>query len=312
MAVLRRSRHAVVPGRPGRPRGQPLQPAGAVADLRLSRARASRRAATSTAASTTSTGSEQPFRLGHRLSAFPEETWQHLMISTTTVSSSSSAPAPAAARSATSWPRRASTSSSSKPGPARVPRLHQRRVGEFRPARLARHAHDVGLVARAQELPEPPRLDREGGWRLDHALGRRLAALPGARVQDADPLRAPPGCEPPGLADHARRPRAVLREGRGKDGCHPHGRPPRAAGQQQLQDPQGWRRQARLQGMPHRQHGHQFAGARRPQLLPADRLLLPGLQVGRQVVDALHRDPEGRGHRQAGGAARVPGAAHRA
>ena len=39
--------------------------------------------------------------------------------------------------------------------------------------------------------------------------------------------------------------------------------------------------------------------ARRPQLLPADRLLLPGLQVGRQMVDALHRDPEGRGDRQA-------------
>ena len=33
-------------------------------------------------------------------------------------------------------------------------------------------------------------------------------------------------------------------------------------------------------------------------VLPADRLLLPGLQVGRQVVDALCRDPEGRGDRQ--------------
>ena len=39
-------------------------------------------------------------------------------------------------------------------------------------------------------------------------------------------------------------------------------------------------------------------------VLPADRLLLPGLQVGRQMVDALHRDPEGRGDRQSRGAAR--------
>ena len=45
------------------------------------------------------------------------------------------------------------------------------------------------------------------------------------------------------------------------------------------------------------------ATARRPQLLPADRLLLPGLQVGREMVDALHRDPQGRGHRQARGPA---------
>ncbi len=44
---------------------------------------------------------------------------------------------------------------------------------------------------------------------------------------------------------------------------------------------------------------------RRPHGLPADRLLLPGLQVGRQMVDALHRDPEGRGDRQARGAAAI-------
>ena len=43
--------------------------------------------------------------------------------------------------------------------------------------------------------------------------------------------------------------------------------------------------------------------------LPSDRLLLPGLQVGGKVVDALHRDPEGRGDRQHGGS---PGIACRA
>ena len=35
------------------------------------------------------------------------------------------------------------------------------------------------------------------------------------------------------------------------------------------------------------------AAARRAGQLPADRLLLPGLQIGREVVDALHRDPKG-------------------
>ena len=48
----------------------------------------------------------------------------------------------------------------------------------------------------------------------------------------------------------------------------------------------------------HRPHGDQQRAARRPRLLPADRLLLPGLQVRRQMVDALHRDPQGRSHRQ--------------
>ena len=46
--------------------------------------------------------------------------------------------------------------------------------------------------------------------------------------------------------------------------------------------------------------------------LPADRLLLPGLQMGRQMVDALYRNPEGRGDRQARGAAEQPGAEDRA
>ena len=66
------------------------------------------------------------------------------------------------------------------------------------------------------------------------------------------------------------------------------------------------RQEARLQGSPHRPHGDQQPAARRPRLLPADRLLLPGLQVRREMVDALHRDPEGRGDRQPRSAARQP------
>ena len=46
--------------------------------------------------------------------------------------------------------------------------------------------------------------------------------------------------------------------------------------------------------------------------LPADRLLLPGLQMGREMVDALYRNSEGRGHRQTRSAARKQCAPHRA
>ena len=42
--------------------------------------------------------------------------------------------------------------------------------------------------------------------------------------------------------------------------------------------------------------------------LPADRLLFPGLQVGRQVVDALRRNPRRRGDRQSRGPAQRAGA----
>jgi choline dehydrogenase-like flavoprotein len=45
-------------------------------------------------------------------------------------------------------------------------------------------------------------------------------------------------------------------------------------------------------------HGDQLRAARRPVGLPADRLLLPGLQVGRQMVDLGRRNSEGRGNRQ--------------
>ena len=59
-----------------------------------------------------------------------------------------------------------------------------------------------------------------------------------------------------------------------------------------------------LQGGQHRPHGDQQPAARRPAVLPADRLLLPGLQVLGQVVDALHRDPGGARDRQSRAAAR--------
>ena len=51
---------------------------------------------------------------------------------------------------------------------------------------------------------------------------------------------------------------------------------------------------------------------RRARRLPADRLLLPGLQVGCEMVDALYRDPQGRGDRQSRGAPQQHGDQDRA
>ena len=61
-----------------------------------------------------------------------------------------------------------------------------------------------------------------------------------------------------------------------------------AARQQQFQGAGSRREEARLQGSAHRQHGDQQRATRRARRLPADRLLLPGLQVGGEMVDALY------------------------
>jgi choline dehydrogenase-like flavoprotein len=88
---------------------------------------------------------------------------------------------------------------------------------------------------------------------------------------------------------------------------------PGPARQQQLQGAEGRRRQARLQGMCTPGGWRSTASrSRRPHELPADRLLFPGLQVGRQMVDALHRNPEGRSDRQSGGAPEFHGRQDRA
>jgi choline dehydrogenase-like flavoprotein len=96
-----------------------------------------------------------------------------------------------------------------------------------------------------------------------------------------------------GLADHARRARALLRPGRAQDGRRRDARHRAPAGQQQLQGDGGRGAQARLQGHHHRQHGHQQRTAGRAHLLPAARLLLPGLQDGRQVVHHYTEIPAG-------------------
>ena len=66
--------------------------------------------------------------------------------------------------------------------------LHQRRMEVFRPAGVARSAHDLGHLARREGLPGPAGLDlQDGGWH-HRALGRRLAALPASTSS----RRAPP------------------------------------------------------------------------------------------------------------------------
>ena len=100
------------------------------------------------------------------------------------------------------------------------------------------------------------------------------------------------------LADYAGGSRTVLRARRRQDGRDAHQRHSGAARQQQLQD-HVQRRDARsATRTAHRPHGDQQPAARRPWPLHAARLLLPGLQVRREMVDALHRDSRRRGNRQ--------------
>ena len=111
----------------------------------------------------------------------------------------------------------------------------ERRVGQLPADLLARQAHHLGQLAGGARLPEPAGLDLQDRRRHHHPLGRRLAAVPGARVQGQDGLWRRPGRQSAGLAGHAGRARALLRQGRGQDGCDPDQRDPRPARQQQLQ-----------------------------------------------------------------------------
>ena len=87
-------------------------------------------------------------------------------------------------------------------------------------------------------------------------------------------------------------------QGREQAGRDPHRRPSRPARQQQLPGVREGRQGARLRGGSYRPHGDPDPRGRRPDPLPADRLLLPGLQMGRQMVHRLYRNPRRRGHRQ--------------
>ena len=123
----------------------------------------------------------------------------------------------------------------------------------------------------AQGLPRPAGLDRQGGRRLDRALGRRVSL----RFQEHEfkALTTYGAVEGANLLDWP----ITLAElepyyakAEDKMGVtNTNGIAPPAR-QQQLQGPEGRRRHARLQGVPHRQHGDQLGRARRPRW-PASR-----------------------------------------
>ena len=187
--------------------------------------------------------------------------------------------------------------------------LRQRRMGQLRPARLEGSCaprRATGAWLAISPTFRPGSSNRSAVH--DRALGRRLAAL---RAEHEFKIRTTygnlPVREPARLADHqGDELDPWYAKGRGQDGRDPDQRDSRPSRQQQFQGARSRRPQARLQGSPHRPHGDQQRAARRPRLLPADRLLLPGLQVRRQMVHALHRDPQGRGHRKPGGPPRQP------
>src|SRR5690606_11931894 len=56
----------------------------------------------------------------------------------------------------------------------RIRGLHQRRVGRLRPALVAGQSHNRRWLADHQGFSEPASLDREGGRRHNHPLGRRF------------------------------------------------------------------------------------------------------------------------------------------
>ena len=232
---------------PLRPRRVALQPERDLADLRLRGRILLARAAISTAASTTSTGSDgkrqkPPIharkRHGSEIRSERRQRRRHRRVGRRRRH----------ARQRTGAEGRQSRRAGS--GQAHgILRFHQRRMAELHPARLDGYAHDLRQLAGSQELPQPAGLDRQVRRRNDDALGRRLAALAGARVQGGDRPTATSRRQSSRLADHARRSGALLRPRRREDGRHAHRRPARLAGQQQFQGLRGRRRQARLQGM---------------------------------------------------------------
>ena len=158
--------------------------------------------------------------------------------------------------------------------------LRQRRMGELHPARLARQAHHLGHLARGARTSRTCR----PGSSSRSAARRCTGPAPRCASRSTSSRRAAPTATSPARTcstGRSRSPRLEPYYAKAEDkmGVTAHQRHPRPARQQQLQGAGGRRRQARLQGSAHRQHVDQQPAARRPRRLPADRLLLPGLQV---------------------------------
>ena len=144
----------------------------------------------------------------------------------------------------------------------------------------------------AKRFPELAGLDRQGGRRFDDPLGRRLASLPGARVQGAHRLRRYAGRQSHGLADQLKDLEPYYAKAEDRDGRYPDNGIPGLPGNNNYKvleegakalgykesAPATWRSTRR---------------ARRAARMSADRVLLPGLQVGAKWSTLYAEIPKG-------------------
>ena len=249
-----------------------------MADLRLRGRELLARAATSSAASTTSTGSEA--NAAHA-NSMEESHGCKIRSERRQRSSSSSAPAPAAARSATSLRQKGVKVVMLEAG-ARI-ELEDFVNDEWESfgqlAWLDKRTTS-GTWRVAKDFADLPAWIVKAVGGIDHALGRRLAALPGARVQGA--RRTYGEIEGANLLDWP----ITLAEmepwyakAEDKMGVTRTNGIPGLPGNNNFKVMEAG---AKKLGYKEVHTGHMAinsAAARRPRRLPADRLLLPGLQV---------------------------------
>ena len=176
---------------------------------------------------------------------------------------------------------------------------------------MARSAHLLGRRGLRSPRAHVPDLDLQDRGRIDGALGGQLDPSSSARVSPAHRVWRSSRRQSDRLADRARGDVALLRARRGQDGRDRAPRHPAAAQEQQLESLLSRRQAHGLRKGLDELSGDQRRAPRRPQRVRSDRLLHAGLQVRRQVVDALHRDSQGRGHRPLRGAGQFNGPADR-
>ena len=202
--------------------------------------------------------------------------------STTTGRGRRSARAPAAARSPTSSARRASRSSCSRPASAiTIDDFVNDEWDVFAQLAWLDKRTTSGNWRVAKDFPNLPAwICKTVGGTTTHWAGASLR-FQDARVQGARPPTATstaPTCSTGRSRSQDLEPYYAKAED--KMGVTRTNGIPRPAGQQQLQGDVQRRDQALgYKDGQHRPDGDQQPAARRPRLLPADRLLLPGLQV---------------------------------
>ena len=177
--------------------------------------------------------------------------------------------------------------------------LRQRRVGELRPARLARHAHHL---AAAGGSPGTFPTCRPGSSSRS-AARRRTSPARACASRTTSGRRSPPtGTSTAPTCSTGRSTSAEMApwydKAEAKMGVTRTGDRPGLPGNNNFKVFEAGANKLGYKECQHRPHGDQLCRLRRPHRLPADRLLLPGLQVGREVVDRLHRRAAGDRDRQ--------------